>query len=385
MKSSPKTVYLHIGLHKTGSTTIQHFLKDNKNILLKLGYLYPESGSVYSGQHNLSWQLSQDPRYSRQYGGWEELYTEIASTSVNNVILSSEDFEILKPKQINLLRLKLQPYHTKIIVYIRRQDSLIQSVYTQQVKGGLKKTFEEFLREAINLKCKTSKRFQFHLHLRPWKKQFGLENIIVRPLETHQLYQEDLCLDFLNCIGFPVSNLSRDTQNSNKLFFQADNAESYELILPQNKNESPSYQTLEIMRFISNVISQKVEKDDLDLKQYLKPILRYYQNSQSDSDKFNQLTQQLSLDILKTFEKSNRIIAEEYLLREDGKLFSDEIKERDITHFNISEISSEQQLEVMLILIHDIWKKLDTIQQDIKTLKSSSLNLNEIESDLEEI
>ena len=36
-----KTLYLHIGTHKTGSTAIQHFFKVNKEVLKTMGYTYP--------------------------------------------------------------------------------------------------------------------------------------------------------------------------------------------------------------------------------------------------------------------------------------------------------------------------------------------------------
>ena len=35
-----KTIYFHIGTHKTGTTAIQKFLVTNKDELLNLGYKY---------------------------------------------------------------------------------------------------------------------------------------------------------------------------------------------------------------------------------------------------------------------------------------------------------------------------------------------------------
>jgi hypothetical protein len=374
MAKVSKNIYLHIGLHKTASTTLQNFLKNNKNVLFKFGYLYPESGMVYSGNHNLAWHLSEDKRYRTQYGSWDDLHTEIAATSVDNIILSSEDFEILKPPKIKLLKSELKPDHVKVIVYIRRQDALIQSVYAQQVKGGSKVKFEDFIKKATNFQSKTSHRFQFDIHLHPWVKQFGLENIIIQPLEKSQLYQEDICLDFLKNIQFPVSILRQDESDDFKWYCQTQTSHTDELIVPQNKNESPSHQALEIMRFTSQVIDQKNDKNNLGSERYLKSILKYYQNHPSEQNKFNQLTRQEALNILNLFEESNSNVARQYLSRKDGKLFYEDPKELEVTQFDISEISPDQQLEIILILLHDIWNKIDKIYRDVETLKSNQLN-----------
>lgn len=37
-----KTLYLHIGIPKTGTTSIQHFCHENRDILSSNGYFYPD-------------------------------------------------------------------------------------------------------------------------------------------------------------------------------------------------------------------------------------------------------------------------------------------------------------------------------------------------------
>jgi len=49
-----KTVYLHIGLHKTGTSTIQFFLANNREKLAELGYLYPFKQVAH---HNLAYLI----------------------------------------------------------------------------------------------------------------------------------------------------------------------------------------------------------------------------------------------------------------------------------------------------------------------------------------
>lgn len=42
-----KTLYLHIGTTKTATTSIQRFLEENKDVLQKHGYCFPDSLHVY--------------------------------------------------------------------------------------------------------------------------------------------------------------------------------------------------------------------------------------------------------------------------------------------------------------------------------------------------
>ena len=344
MASQSKKIYLHIGLHKTGTTTLQNFLSRNKKVLLNYGYLYPESGMTYFGHHNLPWQVRPDPRFSNKHGTWQDLHAEIESKSVNNIILSSEDFESLPPDSIEKVRQELQPYETQLIVYLRRQDSLIQSMYTQLIKGGHRGTFSNFLREAKNVNSKLSQRFQFDLHLKPWTDCFNIDNVIVRPLEKQQLHDRHICWDFLNNIQL----LKYDREKFTK---------------PQELHGSPSHETLEILRYVSNTLDNHiVKKSGKEQGRFLEPILKYYQKNQSNKDKFNQLSRSESLDILKIFSKSNSNVAREYLAREDGQLFYEEPQEKEITSFHISEISHDTQFEIMLVLLQEIWNEIDALK-----------------------
>lgn len=61
-----KSIYIHIGPHKTGTTTLQFSLFLNKDKLKKNGILYPDSGIISAklpGHHNLAWEILGDKRF----------------------------------------------------------------------------------------------------------------------------------------------------------------------------------------------------------------------------------------------------------------------------------------------------------------------------------
>ena len=49
--------YIHIGPHKTGSTSIQWFLKENQAELLNHGYFVPKSEAKHGAHHALARKL----------------------------------------------------------------------------------------------------------------------------------------------------------------------------------------------------------------------------------------------------------------------------------------------------------------------------------------
>jgi hypothetical protein len=168
-----KQVFLHIGLHKTGSTSIQYFLSHNRKRLAELGYLYP---SKRINHCNLASALK---KYSENnyYPEWEKTIKEIESSNLEKIIISSEVFVESKTDEIiKRLAEKLKNYQTKIIVYIRRQDRILESSFTQKVKSGVAyNSLEHYLQKRSSV--------NYWEKIDAWSRVFGVDNIIVRPLE----------------------------------------------------------------------------------------------------------------------------------------------------------------------------------------------------------
>lgn len=78
-----KTVYLHIGTHRTGSTSIQRFLANGEEALADRGVIYPKTGrpdtewSNRYGHHLLHWSLVGKNGVSSDQV-WRDLQEEIA-------------------------------------------------------------------------------------------------------------------------------------------------------------------------------------------------------------------------------------------------------------------------------------------------------------------
>ena len=119
-----KKIYLHIGLHKTGTTSIQNALSQNRASLYKMGYLYPEfrMGKKCIANHSIpvySMFCSEPEKYhiNIMFGYTDpasinnlhkEYYNQLTSQINNfpgeNLIISGEDISRLQDKELGKLK-----------------------------------------------------------------------------------------------------------------------------------------------------------------------------------------------------------------------------------------------------------------------------------------
>ena len=85
-------MFVHCGLHKTGTTAIQTAFAEHRDRLRAHGVLYPSRGSHQVGHHNLAWELTGDRRFDPAALTLARVVREIAAFG-GDVVLSSEDFE----------------------------------------------------------------------------------------------------------------------------------------------------------------------------------------------------------------------------------------------------------------------------------------------------
>jgi hypothetical protein len=206
-----RVCFVHIGTHKTGTTSLQTFLHSNQEWLQSFGIFIPHScrpfaGSV--GHHNLAWELNNDSRFDRSFGTLSQLIEEIGSVNSPTVCLTSEDFEYLheRPNSMRLLCDKMAGigYNTNVIVYLRSQADYIESLYAELVKHDLTIGFVDFVQQIISTKVARHRKiwrfaFDYERLLDPFSAIFGEGGIIVRPYLAEKSW-DCLIRDFMNII-----------------------------------------------------------------------------------------------------------------------------------------------------------------------------------------
>lgn len=136
-----KHLILHLGQHKTGSTSIQRAL----NKANSTNYYYPKFGKLFSGHHEISKFLNFSEGNDLKY-----LLDEIKTVKQNTIILSSEFFSSQNELSFNYVRFKklfeslnlLASNFTKssIVIFYREQAESIESRINQAIKSKVSLT-----------------------------------------------------------------------------------------------------------------------------------------------------------------------------------------------------------------------------------------------------
>ncbi|MDX1950165.1 MAG: hypothetical protein SFT90_06680 [Rickettsiales bacterium] len=218
-----KTLYIHIGTCKTGTTSLQSFLYKNADLLKSKGLFYPkiEFSDAYKESHYFSEYtnfrplfLNFDDRKSRinQTMWIDKYYPQIINSNCDKILLSEEvlsyqeDLAIFDDPAFSV-------FDVKIIVYVRKYVEYMCSMWSETVKPILRHpkgrmSLQEFLQDDI---------FPYGL-LMDYINKFGADNVILRPFEKEQWHNKNLYSDFLNIFDIENSDDFIRVPNENEGF-----------------------------------------------------------------------------------------------------------------------------------------------------------------------
>ena len=135
--------FIHVGPHKTGSSSIQHFVRTNEGALKRLGLWFAKLAASQSGQGKGHIDLAK-AREVRADGSlepgatlWKEI-DRVAARAETDILLSSEMFcKALRDEDVLarfLAFFERRGYRVVIIAYVRDQPGWLNSWYVQSQK-----------------------------------------------------------------------------------------------------------------------------------------------------------------------------------------------------------------------------------------------------------
>ena len=251
-----KSLYLHCGTHKTGTTTIQRYLSENKQLLEKNNLIYTSIGntqqSPYSN-HGIAWRISGDPRiqFEKDKNSLEDFF-KILKVSDKNIIVSSEDFQFFNIDKNSYSKfceeIYKNNYKIKPVIYLRNQFDFFKGIYQILLMLGVRfVNYEQainIIRNANNrIELKNNKLtvfFNYSDLISNIKEKLNIENndIICKSYDQNK---ENLIESFNNIVGI---------KNNEKI-----NINSYENVaLPQLVIE------------LLETLNRNIHKSKIDLK-----------------------------------------------------------------------------------------------------------------------
>jgi hypothetical protein len=144
------THLLHIGPQKTGSTSLQHSMHEQREQLRRHGVVYPGPGV----RSRLA--LGAGLGYPTPTGGqrpakalWQQMLDQVNDPDARIVCVSSEAFGRAPGKQIKRTVAALGGDKPHVLLVARPYDRLLPSQWQQRVKARVSLTYEEWLRVVL--------------------------------------------------------------------------------------------------------------------------------------------------------------------------------------------------------------------------------------------
>lgn len=210
MEAAPqqRTLILHGGMHKTGSSAIQKYLFEKLDEPDVEYFSFDRANASMGLLEAFHTRLARLPRYKargstpehleeRRGKARERFQRRLKASSKQTVIISAESFSLLNMAECRDLEMHLREHFSriKLVLYIRPLYSRIESAFQQK----LKKRF-------VPLEHKVSPRFKKRIST--YDAVFGEDNVIIRPFKPSEFPGNSVVNDFLQVCGLPPTEAS---------------------------------------------------------------------------------------------------------------------------------------------------------------------------------
>ena len=365
-----KELFLHIGTQKTGTTSIQSFLKLNRIELEKNKIYTPKSIDIGNGHHRwittfgtnknkvdafianqeFSSQEEKDEKINNKFNLFKH---EIERIDEGKWIISCEHMqsELRSEDEIKRLKNKLEKLFTKIniILYIRNPLDTVVSLWSTQTKFGAKLSRiavpdDPFYENVCNHK-KTIIR---------WENVFGRENLKVLRFQKEDFLNNNLIEDF--CFNARI--------NFNKNFK-----------LPPRSNQSLSLIGMKTLGYINNFIPHFEDRKDanapLKLNTERKNIASYIERYTIKGKSYN-VSQEEELKFSKYYKDSDDWVLREFFPN-DEKMWNSERKFEETDNNEVMKLTKSEQMLCNIII--KLWKERNTNRNSIQRFNDLEIKL----------
>ncbi len=259
------TILFHAGTTKTGTTSLQHFLRNNREVLQSKGYIFPSFLGADNHTKLAAYGLDTDaiapvkmdlkltePEVIEAFRKELDIEFKKNIRPGKKYVLTNEhcSAHLHTTEEITRLYdlLRSTGHTIKVIIYFREPSEYLASSYSTLLKMGATHGMECPTGRALDRK------YNYFNICKRWAKVFGRENLIARIYARDALVGGDIRKDFLEVIGLDGQGLD----------FSAPNASS--------QNKSLDHVMAGFLREVNRLVPRYVDNRVNPLRADLGPI-----------------------------------------------------------------------------------------------------------------
>jgi hypothetical protein len=209
-------VFLHVGLHKTGTTYLQNLMRQNRRRLARRRGVYVPPGprkTVFASLDLIPWDnpLGRDRRVP---GAWDRLAAEVGGCGLPTAVVSEERLDVANPRQARRAVSSFAGADVHVVVTVRDIARVAVSHWQEDVKNGATWTLEEFVGRLQDPKAAgTAPARGFWLHedatavLRTWGTAVPVDHIHVVTVPPAGAAADLLTRRFGSVVGFTLDDV----------------------------------------------------------------------------------------------------------------------------------------------------------------------------------
>lgn len=193
--SKIKTLALHLGSHKTGTTTVQEWMSQMSRSGATLPFNYADAGRKNEIAHH---DLALSFKFKGDCQALHDVRRETLDSSFQKTLISSETFSLLDPQSVGDLIsvLSCTDYQITTYVTLRNVDSFSESIVSQWCKRSLTPPL-------ISVQAALERRKSFVTNMLTWIDEIGAENFHLLTFEQAKIAEQGLWQVWWNFIGHP--------------------------------------------------------------------------------------------------------------------------------------------------------------------------------------
>lgn len=184
-----KTIYIHMGMYKTGTKSIQFFFTENREFFIKKGVYYPYSKGIDFYRHKSFFPVVE--------GKIKKVIKFAEKHNCRTIVLSSDS--LCKSGISDMCHEKIKrlapDYRVKYVIYIKRIDDIVKDWYNESRKRNYS---TENYRKFIESHYSNHRSILFPSRLlEHCIRQIGKDDVIIRDYSA----VKDTVRDFCSLIG----------------------------------------------------------------------------------------------------------------------------------------------------------------------------------------